>query len=462
MTNTTRIKTIIAAAGLAAAASTAAAQDLGLKAPPQSAPIAILGATIHPIAGEPVENGVIYFTDGIIRGVMTRAEWEDLVARARWAQPVQLINAEGKHVYPGLIAPYTQLGLTEIAAIRPTIDTTETGNVTPEVRAAIAANPDSTLLPVTRANGILTAGTFPTGGLVPGRGSVIRLDGWTMEELTVADDIGLVLRWPNMRPVTAWWMTRSEDEQLRDIRESLEQIKEVFTTAKAYAAAKAADEKAPTDLRWEAMRGVFSDGDEETAAAQKPIFVLAGDEEQINAAAAFASEMGLKIVIVGGRDAARCAAVLKDQNIPVIVSGTHTFPRREDAAYDQPFRVPAELHEAGILFSIANGDDTAHERNLPYSAATAVAHGLPADAAIKAITLDAAAILGVDDRLGSLEKDKAATLIITDGSPLEVTTRIHHAFIDGREIDLTSKHDVLYQKYKERYRQTGDLPRSQE
>jgi imidazolonepropionase-like amidohydrolase len=435
------------------AASPALAQDLTVKAPPQNQPLAIVGATIHPVGAPDVEDGVIYFDQGEIKGIHTRAEWEQIVRTASFGAPLRVIDAKGRHVYPGLISPYSQLGLTEIQALRQTNDTSETGDVTPETIAATAVNPDSTLLPVTRSNGILLAATFPTGGTVSGCASVIRMDGWTTREMTVSERAGLVARFPSMRVITAWWMDQPEEEQQRQSSAALDRLRTTFDTARAYDSARDADPDTPVDLRWEAMRALWNEGTDKL-----PLFVHANDLDQINAAVSFCLERNLRCVIVGGREADRCADLLKRNNIPVIISGgTFQLPRRSDAPYDEPYTLPRRLREAGVLFSIAGGDDTAHERNLPYVVAMAVAHGLSHDAGIRAITLDAATILGISDRYGSLEKGKSATLIVTSGSPLEVTTRVLHAFIDGREIDLSNKQTKLYEKYLERYRQTGDL-----
>ncbi|MBY0308316.1 MAG: amidohydrolase family protein, partial [Phycisphaerales bacterium] len=367
------------------------------------------------------------------------------------ASGTTVIDARGKHVYPGLIAPYTHLGLNEIGSVRPSRDIDETGGVTPEVRASVAVNPDSWLLPVTRANGVLLAGVFPTGDTIPGRAGVIRLDGWTSEEMAASTDAGLVVEWPLMRVVRAPWMDRPEEEQLKDIRAGLERVRETFKTAAAYCAQP---KPATPDVRWEAMRAVFADA----AAAdgqrpQKPVFVLANDYDQIVAAVELKRRHGLKMVVVGGLEAPRCAKLLKDEDVPVIVTNVMTTPRHDDSAYDENYGLPARLHKAGVRFAIATGDETPHERNLPYAAAMAAAHGLDPDQALRAVTLSAAEILGVADRYGSIDQGKSATLLVTDGNPLEVGTVIEKAYIDERLIDLSTKQTALAAKYRERYRQ---------
>jgi imidazolonepropionase-like amidohydrolase len=240
---------------------------------------------------------------------------------------------------------------------------------------------------------------------------------------------------------------------MKEIRAGLKRLEEVFDGARAYARQRDADPGSPADLRWEAMRGLWP-----AEGGGLPLFVAASDVDQITSAVMFAAERGLRCVIVGGRDAPACAELLKKHQSAVIVRGTFTMPRRGDSPYDDGYTLPARLKAAGIPFAIGTGDDTAHERNLPYNAAMAAAHGLSTDDALAAITLWPAQLLGVADRYGSLAEGKSATLIVTDGSPLEVTTRTERAFIDGRAVDLSSKHSVLAEKYRERYRQQGERP----
>lgn len=437
-------RTILAAAGAFALAFGAAAQDLGVKAPPQKAAIVINGATIHPISGPAIENGHVVFDKGVITSVGS--------GPAPTVSGATVIDGSGKHVYPGLVGANTQMGLMEIGAVRATIDMAETNDVSPEVRAAVAVNPDSTLIPVTRSNGVLTVAVIPMGGLVPGRLSVIRMDGWTWEDLAIADDAGLVVNWPNMRINTGWFVRTPPEEQAEQMRKSLETIESAFAAAAAYFAALKADPTTEIDTRWEAMRGSIEGGN--------PVYIRAQELEQIESAVSWAVRRGLKPIIIGGRDADLCTDLLKRHDVPVIVAGTHRVPRRLDAPYDSVYTLPIALQAAGVRYCIAGeggNSETPHERNLPYQAASSVACGLSPDDAIRAITLDAAKLLGVADRLGSLETGKSATLIVTNGNPLEVTTTVELAFIDGRRIDLSNKQTDLADKYREKYRQLGIL-----
>jgi hypothetical protein len=434
----------------------ASAQDLGIKAPPQSRPVLIEHATLHPVTARPME-GWILFDLGKIQGLGIG----DPPTAFRIPANTERIEGRGKHVYPGLIAANTQLGLAELAAVRASNDFREVGGITPEVRAAVAVNPDSTLLPVTRTNGVLIAGVFPEGGRIPGRVSVIRLDGWTWEEMAVKADAGISVDWPNMRPVRAEWMERGDQEQADDIRKAVAVIDDAFSGARSYLRARGADAALPTDIRWEAMRGVFP---VEPAAQGSPApgrpqprqlstFINAQDVDQITAAVTWALKNELKPVIVGGRDAPMVADLLARHDIPVIITGTHSFPKRADSPYDDAYTLPARLHAARVRFAIASADRTAHERNLPYNAAMAVAFGLDPDTALRSITLSAAEILGVGNEVGALESSRAASVMLTDGDILEIPTHVERAWIDGREIDLSNKQTKLAEKYREKYRQ---------
>lgn len=446
------VRSLIAIAALAVFATLSAAQDLTRRAPKQVGVVVITGATIHRVSG-PAIQGAVAFENGRITTV--------------GATPppggATVIDARGKHVYPGMISAVTQLGLTEIASVRASRDITETGDVTPEARASVAVNPDSTLFPVTRQNGVLSAGVFPSGGVIPGRAAVIQLEGWTHEDMTVLDDAGVVLNWPSMRTGggRGRFLAGTEEDRSRESGAAVARIDEVFRAAAAYAAASAADPSIPTDLRLAAMRRVLPRSAAESAPAtdrpasrpgpERPVFIHAQEYDQILGALAFATRHGVRPVIIGGRDALLAADMLKARDVAVIVSGTFRMPRRADSPYDDAYTLPARLEAAGVRWCLASGDETPHERNLPYAAALAAAHGLDQAAALRSVTLSAAEILGCAADLGSIDVGKLATLVITDGDPLEVTTKIERAFIGGREIELTSKQTKLAEKYREKY-----------
>lgn len=410
---------------------------------PQPQPLALVGGTIHPISGPAISDGAIVLEGGRIKALGAA----DVVPEG-----CRRIAIPGRHVYPGLIDAGTELGLVEIPSIRATVDRTETGSLNPNVRAQVAFNPDSELLPVTRTNGILTVLAAPAGGLVSGVSAVMHLDGWTWEDMALKPAAGLHVAWPRMSPFRSRFFETSDDDQAAERERGLRELRQLLVDARAYQsalrAASAGKRAAPDhDARLAAMAPVLS--------GELPIIVAADDLRQIQAALAFASAEKLKLIVSGGYDAAQAAEMLKSHGVPVIVGGVHRLPQRADDAYDAAFTLPERLRAAGVTFCISAATEASQSRNLPYHAATAAAYGLPADEALKAITLYPAQILGVADRIGSLEVGKDATLIVTTGDPLELTTEVEQAFIQGRAVDLSNKQIKLWEKYKEKYRRQG-------
>jgi imidazolonepropionase-like amidohydrolase len=407
--------------------------------PPQAKPIVLKGATIHPVSGPDIPSGVIVFDKGKITA---------LGSNIPTPEGAEVIDASGKHIYPGLISANSVLGLTEIGAARATVDIEESGSLNPNARAATSINPDSELIPVARSNGILTANAVPEGGILSGQSAVLRMDGWTPDDMTVRSPAAMHLRWPNLTINRNPRAQKTVKDQQRDMDKAQKLIRDSFQTARSYwQARKSGTPGFKSDLRWEALMPVF-DG-------TLPLFVHADTVAEIEATLAWAREAQLKIVLVGGHDAWRMATQLKESDTPVVIALSTALPSRRDDSYDSSFSDAARLHEAGVRFCIAtNGRESGapHERNLPYEASMASAFGLPKEEALKAVTLYPAQLLGVGDQLGSLEVGKAATLIVTNGDPLDFPTQIEAAYIDGRKIDLTNRQTRLRDKYKEKYR----------
>jgi len=420
-----------------------------IPAPPQVHPILLAGGTVHTVSGAVLESTDVLFVDGRIAQIGRR------LARTR---DTEVIDVKGRRVYPGLVAAFTRLGLLEIAAVRATRDIAETGMFNPSVRAQVAVNADSELLPVARTNGVLTALTVPAASakFIAGISAVIRLDGWTWEDLSIRAAAALHVYWPQMRLDRSPQAAKPPADQQKDLEARLREFGEAWAAARAYAQAKSAAATAgrpppDTDLRWEAMTPVFT--------GVLPVFIHADELKQIESALAWAARQQVKITLVGGADAWRVAALLRAADVPVILAGANNLPLRRDDDFDAPFTNAEKLRAAGVRFCIAgqaDGSGFGNERNLPYESAKAVAYGLPRDEAIKAITLHAAQLLGVGDELGSVEVGKRATLIVTDGDPLEIPTQVALAFIDGRRIDLANRQTMLRDKYSERLRRLGD------
>jgi imidazolonepropionase-like amidohydrolase len=395
-------------------------------------PIALRNVTIHPVDGPAIAPGDLVFDQGKIVALGAGIE---IPANA------ESIDLTGKHVYPGLFDASTSLGLIEIDSVRATIDERETGDLNPNAQAWVAINPDSELIPVARANGILLALVSPAGGLFSGQSAVVQLDGWTIEEMLLTPALpaaAIHVDWPRMAPAAAGDTTAARDS-------ALSRLEDVMRSAAAYRTAREANPARPVDARWEAMLPLL--------AGERRLIVGADEASQIEAAVAFAQRHKLKLAIYGGYEAELCAPLLKAMQTPVIVAGTHRLPRRAAEAYDAPFTLPERLRAAGVKYCIAGAGKfgASNVRNLPYHAATAAAYGLPPEEALRAITLYPAEILGVADRVGSLTAGKDATLIVTDGDPLETPTQVERAFIQGRPVDLNDRHKTLWRKYLQKY-----------
>ena len=404
---------------------------------PQTQPIALVGGIIHTVSGDTIQNGTLLFDDGKI-----------VAAGANVAVPegAKRIDVSGKHVYPGLFESHSQLGLTEIASTRATVDHREGGALNPNLQANRAVNPDSTLIPVTRSNGVLLALSAPTGGIVSGRASVMYMDGWTFEDMTLKGAAVLQVNWPRMEPVFRAEGDESPEEQDEERESALQQLRKLFSDTRVYKKARAAG-KQKFDIRLDSMIPVI-DG-------KIPLLIGADMLDQIQSAVMFAVEQKVQAIILGGYDAPLCAELLKKHKVPVIVSAVHRRPRRRSDDYDAPYTLPLRLSKAGVQYCISGTDrsESMNARNLPYEAGYAVAYGLPKDEALKSITLYPAQILGVADRVGSLEAGKDATIFVCTGDTLETDSNVTHAWIRGRKVDLNDHQKRLFQKYSEKYKQ---------
>jgi len=407
----------------------------------------IRGAAIHPVAGSDIDNGYVLVKDGKIAGI----------GRANFTPPkgMRVIEGKGLHVYPGMIDSGTEIGLAEIGSTRESVDTAELGKFDPQLRAEIAINPASEHIPVTRANGITSVITLPSGsgaaqrGIISGQAALIHLDGWTWEEMTLKAPLAMNVTWPEMTVQHGWRVRQSEEEQIKERDAHLRELANAFRDARAYMVAKRAENEKGlpyhnVDVRWEALIPVLE--------GAMPLVVWADEVQQIEAAVAWAEREKIKIIIGGGHDAWRVADLLKSKGIAVLAGGLHRLPDRRFEEYDEPEQLPAKLYNAGVLFAIISEEEAAHERNLPYQASRAAAFGLPKDEALKALTLSPARIFGIADRVGSLEPGKDATLIVTTGDPLEIRSDVVLEFIQGKKVDLSTRHTRLYQKYLEKYR----------
>ncbi len=393
----------------------------------------IQNVTVHPVTSAEMAGASVYVENGKIA---------EIGVKITKPKSVRVIDGKGLHLYPGMINSATEVGLTEISAVRETSDTTELGDFNPQLHAVAAVNPASEHFAVVRANGITTVMTIPQGTVISGQAALIHTDGWTWEEMAVKRSAALHLRFPVPggggagRGFRGGAAPPSFAELKRAYEKSLKDLNDFFEAARRYQ--KGHDKQ---DLKFEAMIPVLE--------GKLPVMVDAVKEREILAAIQFADKQKIRIVLAGIRKPGKALQEIKAKNIPVILGKTLALPLEEDDVYDAPATLPAELFKAGIKFAFATFD-IEFVRNLPFEAATAVAYGLPYDEALKAVTINAAEIWGVAAQIGSIEKGKMADLILTDGDLLETKSQIKQMFIAGKPVDLESKHYKLYQKYLNR------------
>ncbi len=404
--------------------------------PAQTEPILITDATAHLGNGHVINNAYIAFENGKFSVVANQAV-------GRGFDGYKIISAEGKHLYPGFIAPNSQLGLREIDRVRATIDDREVGNFNPSVRALIAYNTDSELTATVRSNGVLATQIVPKGGRISGQSSVVQLDAWNWEDALIAED-GIHLNWPRRIQHTGWWAEPGKSNKSKKYDEQVREVHDFFRQAQAYSNKEIPAER---NLHFEAMHSLF-EGD-------KKLYVHANDARSITESILLAKQFELNLAIIGGRDSWMVAELLKENDVAVILAPPHRLPARQDSDIDQPYKTPAMLQDAGVLFCLSiNGGmgGSWSQRNLPFQAGHTVAFGLDYEEAVQSISLNAAKILGVDDRMGSIETGKDATFFICEGDALDMRScRITDAYIQGRKIDLDNKHKALYRKFKQKY-----------
>lgn len=399
----------------------------------------ILGGIAHLGNGDKIVDAAIGFEDGII----TFVGYASTVDQSQYQN---IVKAEGKHIYPAFIAPNSTIGLMEIGAVRATRDYREVGTFIPNVRSIIAYNTDSEITPTVRSNGVLYGQITPRGGIVSGTSSVVHFDAWNWEDAVIHEDDGIHMNWPRV------YRKYSQNDKKPGIREEkrydqrMDAIRDFFRRSKAYATGA---EEGERDLKLEAMSGLFN--------GSQRLYVHAHDVKQISEAIHFKREFDISnMVIVGGYDAWMVADLLRDNNVPVMIRRLHDLPMYRDDDVDLPFKLPKLLQDEGVLFCLENSGDMEQmgTRNLPFYAGTAITYGLTYEQAVMALSLNTAKILGVDDRIGSIEKGKHASFFISEGDALDMRTNdVVKAYVRGRSVDLDNRQKELYRKYRTKYSQ---------
>jgi len=433
-----KIKLTLGTSALLAAVATTALLtvpemlEAQVPAPQQRGPIAVVGGTIHPISGPAIPNGTLVFEGGVITALGTGVE---IPAGA------QRIDASGLHIYPGLIDGWSAMGLTEIGGIDVATDLNELGDVNPNVRAAVAFHAESRHIGTTRSNGILTTLSTPSGGLMPGKSSAMMMDGWTWDAMTIKAEAALIVSWPG-----------TQNQQ--NYTAALRTLRQMFSDARAYLAARdaalAAGQGATfaTDARLASMESVLR--------GEIPVAVQANTMQQMEDAIDWAQEEGVRLLLVGARDARYMLDRLAEAQVPVLLSTVLDRPGRDFEPVDHFRMVPGQLHAAGIPFAIVGGASAPYANRLPYEAGAAITAGLPELEALRSLTLYPAQFFGIADRVGSLEVGMDATFLITTGNPLDYIHTIEQAFVQGRDLDLMDAHRQFYERYAEKLRQVRE------
>lgn len=408
----------------------------------QTKSLLIMNGTAHIGTDSIIQNSIIGIKNGKIVEVLDASKFKSELGNYD-----EKIDATGKQIYPGFIAPNSTLGLFEIEAVRATLDFREVGTTLPNVRSLIAYNTDSKIIPTVRTNGVLMAQITPRGGLVSGTSSVVVLDGWNWEDAAYKMDDAIHINWPRM--VSRKFLDEDNIypgpyEKNKDYIKQTDDLKKLFADAKAY---NETETKLEKNLRFESMKGIF-DG-------TQTLFIHSNNVKEIIEAVNFAKQFQLKrVAIVGGKDSWMVTDLLKENNISVVVSRVHDLPEHPEDDVDLPYKLPYLLQKAGVLFCLNNEGDMEEmgTRNLPFYAGTAAAYGLTREQALRSITLNTAKILGIDKTVGSIEVGKDATIFISSGDALDMrTNNVTAAYIKGVSIDLNNDQKALYEKYKKKY-----------
>jgi imidazolonepropionase-like amidohydrolase len=413
------------------------AQDDVYPAKKQTSPILIKNGMVHVGNGQILNNTSIEIKDGKITAIGNSV--------AASSNSITL-DASGKHVYPGLILSNSNLGLLEVPTVRATVDATEIGEYNPSVRSLVAYNTDSRVINTLKTTGVTLANIVPQGGKISGSSSIVQLDAWNWEDAAYVADNGIHMNMPALyaRPnrYAAFLGTNTpQGDPIKKGLEEIEEIKQFFREAKAYGL-QSTHEK--INLKLLAVQGLFT--------KKQKLYIHCDVVREILAAIDFKKEFGFEIVFIGASECYQIADLLKQHSIPVILNQMHSLPTMEDDGIDQPYKLPYQLQKAGVLFAINDEDGQHRGKNLPFNAGTAVAYGLTKEEALSAITLNAAKILGIADKTGSIEVGKDANIVISDGDILDMrSNKISNVLIQGRMVDLTDKHKQLYERYKGKY-----------
>jgi len=403
----------------------------------QTQNILFIGGIAHIGNGTKIDNSAIAINNGKFTLV---SKWNSNIDTSLYDTIIDIAN---QHIYPGFIAVNTTLGITEISAVRATRDYNETGDFKPHVRSLTSYNTESKIIPTIRTNGILLAQVAPKGGIITGTSSIMNLEGWNWEDAVYKKDDGIHLNWPKYFQQSGWWAEPGSIKKTDNYNSKVKKIEDYFNIAKSYFNSN----KSKIDLELDATEGLFT--------GEKRLYIHANLVKEITDAILFSKKIGIKhIVIIGGNEAHLITDFINEYNVPILLDRIHRLPLTEDTPIDMPYRQANILHKNGILFGFCyQGDmEAMGQRNLPFSAGTAVSYGLPYDEAISSLSLNTATILGIENKVGSITKGKFATFFISTGDALDMkSNNLTYVYIEGKKINLNNHQSDLYNKYKSKY-----------
>ena len=418
-------------------------------APNQDKSVLIFGGTTHVGDGQVINNSVIGFTEGKIDLIASSdGTWTNeilnMLSDSNNKKYDTIINASNHHIYPGIIALNSNLGLVEVDAVRASVDDDESGTYLPEIRSIIAYNAESKAVESMRPNGVLLAQIAPNGGVISGSSSVVQLDAWNWEDAVIKYDQGVHINWPSPYTFGRWWL--GEDRGLKannNYKKQVNDLKDFFDKSKANM-----NLNKSMNLKSRAMKGIFE--------GESTVYLHADDEKEIVDGVLFFKKFNIKkIVIVGASEAKNQLDFIKENNIPVVVKQPYRFPQSVDSDPRETFMLAKKMIDKGILVSIDPSgapQSRVSIRNLPFYAGSFSSYGINKELALSMITLNPAKILGIENEFGTLEVGKSATLFISKGDALDIiSNNVTHAFISGRNISLETHQTRLWRRYSNKY-----------
>ena len=405
----------------------------------QSQPVLIYNAFIHIGDGNTIKNGFISFDNGII----TQVGSENLDFESLDFESYIQINANGSHLYPGLILPNSRVGLEDISAVRATVDHTEIGDLNSNIRSLIAYNTDSEMISTFRYNGILLSQVVPDGSFVTGNSSIMMMEGWNWEDAAYKIDDGMHVKWPRKTYPPSRWSGQTNFRDNPNYKSSVDMINKFLIDSRSYFNLN--DETKEVNLKLEAMVDVFNE--------KKKIYLHVGSREQIIESVQLFKKHGINdLVLVGANDALYAIDFILENNLPVLLNNLHRVPSRNHEDVDLPYKLPYLLQKEGVLVGLTASGSLHSQRNLPFLAGTAAGYGLSKEEALKLITSNNAKILGIDNVTGTIKAGKDANIIISKGDILDMKSSvIEYAFITGRMVNLDGKQQILYDRFKRKY-----------